>query len=69
MHKPVAITQDVDSTAFLCIFFRSSGRPLSLGGWGAHQAGFYSTALQIYQGISTGSQKVILFHEVMLVLL
>lgn len=66
MHKPVAIAQDVNSSAFLWIFFQSSGRPLSLGGWGAHQAGFCN---KIYQGVSTESQKLILFHEAMLVLL
>lgn len=69
MHKPAAGTQDAKTAAFPCTCFQSPGRPLTLGGWGAHQAGFYNTVLQIYRGFSIESQRLILFHGAMLELL
>lgn len=69
MHKPAAGTQDANIAVFPCTCFLSPGRPLSLGGWGAHHSGFYNTVPQIYQGFSIESHRLILFHGAMLVLL
>lgn len=58
MCKPVAGTPDANTAAFPCTCFQCPGRPLSLGGWGAHQAGFHNIILQNYQGFSVESQRL-----------
>lgn len=68
MYKPAAGTPGADTAAFPCSCFQCSGRPLGLGGWGGHQAGFYNIVLQSYQGFSIESQRFTVSRQAMLAL-